>query len=359
MFMTKRCALLALLVSLCVLPACPEDPAPPVEVDAGEDPVLLEWNTVVDGYAPGALFSGWAGGPDDVWLVGGERGRSVVLHYDGTSWESLDPGLNQQLWWVHGFPDGTVYVCGDGGAVGRWNGSTWEQLDSGAPGTVFYGIWGATADDIWVVGGPTPAPASGVTPEGDVVLHFDGSAFQRQQIQVLLDKPASAQKNLFKVWGASADKVFIVGSSGLALHYDGTSWEKFETPAVGQALFTVSGRSATDVYAVGGEGVAVMLHWDGSAWSEVELPRGAPQAIQGVWTAPGQPVYLGGWYGFTAALTPGGTWTVEDTGSPFAYHAVLGDGGGSVWAVGGDIYALLVNYQGIILSTRTGVPTPP
>jgi hypothetical protein len=359
MYMTKRSALLALLVSLCVLPACPKDGDPTPAIDARVDPpVTLEWNTVVEGYAPGAIFSGWAGGPDDVWLVGGERGRSVVLHYDGTAWESRDPGLNEQLWWVHGFPDGTVYVCGDHGAVARWNGSAWEPLDSGAPGTVFYGVWGATPDDIWLVGGPTRTPVTGVEPEGDVVLRFDGSAFQREEIPALIGKPASAQKDLFKVWGASADQVFIVGSVGQALHYDGTSWEKVPTPVVG-ALFTVSGRSATDVYAVGGEGGAFLIHWDGTAWNEIDLPVGAPPTIQGVWTAPGEPVYVGGWYGFTAALTPGGTWTVANTATQLAYHSVLGDGNGSVWATGGDIYALLADYQGIILSTRDGVPTPP
>ncbi|HET6481200.1 MAG TPA: hypothetical protein VFG35_14345, partial [Actinoplanes sp.] len=243
MYMTKRCALLALLALS--LSACPKDPDPPAVDAMMEAPVPLEWNTVADSYAPGALFSGWADGPDDLWLVGGERGKSVVLHFDGTSWESMDPGLNEQLWWVHGFPGGPVYVCGENGAVARWDGTAWEKLDSGAPGTVFYGVWGATPEDVWLVGGPTPTPATGVEREGDVVLHYDGSAFERQQIQVLLDKPASAQKNLFKVWGADADTVFIVGSSGLALHYDGTTWEKHETPAVGQALFTVYGRSAT------------------------------------------------------------------------------------------------------------------
>lgn len=344
--MTKRSASLALLV-LC-LSACPNDP--------GDEPVPLVWHTVADGYESGALFSGWAGGPDDVWIVGGEPGRSVVLRYDGTRWESLDPGLNEQLWWVHGFPGGPVYVVGDHGAAARWNGSAWEQLDTGAPGTVFYGVWGATPDQIWFVGGPTQSPATGVTPEGDVVLRYDGSAFERVEIQALLDKPASAQKNLFKVWGASATEVFIVGSSGLALHYDGTSWEKQQTPAVGQALFTVTGRSADDVYAVGGEGAAVAIHWDGTAWSEILLPSSAPQVIQGVWTAPGEPVYFGGWYGFTAALTPDGTWTVENTGSFFGYHAVLGDGGGSVWALGGEIYSIAADLPGAILTTRDNVP---
>jgi hypothetical protein len=346
MSLTKRGALFALLAFF--LSACPDDPDDP--------PVALVWHTVADDYESGVLYSGWANGPDDVWIVGGEPGRSLVLHFDGTSWESMDPGLGEQLWWVHGFPGGPVYVCGDHGAAARWNGSEWEQLDTGAPGTVFYGVWGATPDDIWLVGGPTQSPATGVTPEGDVVLRYDGSAFERVEIQALLDKPASAQKNLFKVWGASATAVFIVGSSGLALHYDGTSWEKKETPAVGQALFTVTGRSADDVYAVGGEIAAVALHWDGTAWSEIVLPSSAPQVIQGVWTAPGEPVYFGGWYGFTAALTLGGTWTVENTGSFFGYHAVLGDGGGSVWALGGDIYSMAPDLPGAILTTRDGVP---
>lgn len=360
MYQSLRCALPALLaVSLF---ACSDDAPPAIDaappIDAAE-PVPLEWNTVVEPYAPGALFSGWASGPDDVWLVGGERGRSVVLHYDGTSWESLDPGLNEQLWWVHGFAGGPIYVVGDHGAVGRWNGTDWEQLDSGAPGTVFYGVWGATPDEIWIVGGPTPTPASGVTAEGDVVLRYDGAAFERVQVEALMNKPASAQKDLFKVWGTSADQAFIVGSSGLALHYDGATWEKVETPNPGEPLFTVSGRSATDAYAVGGLGAAVLIHWDGTAWSEIELPPGAPQAIQGVWTAPGQPVYLGGWYGYTAALTEEGAWTVENTDTDFAYHGVLGDGSGAVWAVGGDIYSQLADYQGIILSTRDDVPAPP
>jgi hypothetical protein len=356
---TKLSAMLALLGM--GLAACSDDGGENTEIDAGIDaapPVELTWGTVVEGYQPGALFSGWAGGPDNIWVVGGEAGKSVVLHFDGASWELIDPGLNEQLWWVHGFADGTIYVAGDHGAIGRWDGTAWEQMESNAPGTVFYGIWGATPDDVWAVGGPTQTPATGVTAEGDVVLHYDGTAWQRVQIQALLDKPASQEKNLFKVWGASADAVFIVGSTGLALHYDGTEWVQMPTQSVGQPLFTVYGRSATDVYAVGGLGVPVLNHWDGTAWSDVELPLTAPQAIQGVWTAPGEAVYVGGWYGFTAALNDDSTWTVEQTDSQLAYHAVFGDGSGAVWAVGGDIYAQLTDYQGIIISTAPSIPAP-
>src|SRR5690606_4334143 len=123
-------------------------------------------------------------------------------------------------------------------------------------------------------------------------------------------------------------------------------------------LFTVTGRSATDVYAIGGLGGAELIHWDGTAWSQIELPPFAPTA-QGVWTAPGQPLYVAGWEGFTAALGEQGEWTIERTDTGLGYHAVFGDGGGSAWAVGGDIYSQLDDHQGIIISTREGVPAPP
>lgn len=342
------CISLPLALASLVLAGCPEDKGVARPLDF--QPVVAE-------YAPGAMVSGWASGPDNVWIVGGELGRSAILHFDGTTWESLDPGLNEPLWWAHGFADGPVFVVGDHGAIARYENGTWETMDAGVPGTLLYGVWGAAPDDMWAVGGPTQTRVTGIEPEGDVVLHYDGTSWERVEIQALIDKPASQGDNLFKVWGASASEVFIVGDSGLALHYDGSEWTKQETGESGSPLFTVVGRSADDVYAVGGLIEPVLIHWDGAAWSRVELPELAPQVAQGVWTAPGEAVYLGGWYGYTASLDTDGTWEVADTGTGLAYHAIFGDGEG-LWAVGGDIYALLEDYTGIVMTTRGSIPAP-
>lgn len=359
--MMKRYAMLA-LVALAA-PACSDDGGGP-EADAAPPdaaPIPLAWEPVVTEYDPGALLSGQALAPDDVWVVGGERGKSVVLHFDGTSWETMDPGLNEPLWWVHAFPGGPVYVAGDHGAVARWDGTAWEIMDTGSPGTTLFGIWGAAPDDVWAVGGPTQARVGDIEPEGDVVLHYDGTAWQRVEIQALIDKPASQGKQLFKVWGAGADSVFVVGDVGFALHYDGSAWKSVPLPMPGEQLFTVVGRSATDVYAVGSLlGSVVLNHWDGAAWSDVPLPvqLQAQQVAQGIWTAPGQPVYIGAYNGYTAALSAEGAWTIEDTGFNFVYHSVFGDGTGTLWGVGGDLYSFMADYQGIIISTRPDVPAP-
>lgn len=339
------------LVGLVGVHGCEDDPTP---TPSGID---LEWVTEHDTYPAGSLLSIWSSGPDEVWMVGGQPDASLALSWDGSAWTRHDPGVGHQLWWVHGFEGGPVYVVGDRGVAARYQDGAWEPLDTGLSGTTLYGIWGAAPDDLWAVGGPSArAPAD--EREGDVVLHFDGQSWQRQTIQALLDKPDSAGKNIFKVWGTSADHAVIVGDSGLVLVWDGSTWERQDSGAAGETLFTVWGRGPDDVYAVGGLGAPVMIHWDGAAWNRIELPAEAPQVIQGVWTAPGQPVYVAGWYGFTARYDADGTWQVGDSETPNAYHAISSDGEG-LWAVGGNIYALIAEYDGLVASTHEGVVAPP
>lgn len=348
---SRLLACLALASVALAAPACSDDGG------SGGVAVPLDWHDITAEYQPGALLSGWAAAPDDVWAVGGERGRSVALHYDGATWTDMDPGLDERLWWVHGFEGGRVFVVGDHGAAAYLEDDEWTITETGVPGTTLYGVWGTSPDDVWAVGGPAQVVPDGVEREGFVVLRFDGTAWTRVEIDALADKPASQGTNLFKVWGANADDVFIVGDSGLALHYDGQTWTEQSTGA-NDPLFTVVGRSADDVYAVGGLVAPVMVHWDGTAWSMVDLPPLPPEVMQGVWTAPGEAVYVGGWYGYTASLDIDGTWEVMETGSDLAYHAVFGDGSGGLWAVGGDIYSQLDDHVGTIITTQTSVPSP-
>lgn len=335
-----------LLLFTLALAACseedPPDP-PPSFVSVARD------------YEPGALFSVWSSGPDDVWAVGGELGQPLVLHFDGNGWSRNEPPVSQQLWWVHGFPGGPVFVCGDGGALARWDGASWTVLDSGLPGTTLYGIWGAAPDDVWAVGGTFEQAPQGVEKLGDVITHFDGTRWSTVAVDALQMRPASAQKNLFKVWGASARDVFVVGAGGLALHYDGTAWRSVPTPIPGEPLFTVFGRSASDVFAVGGFGAGALLHWDGTAWSKLELPEETPSVLQGVWTAPGQPLWVSGHDGFVARQVADGSWAIAETDTEQALHAVWGDGQG-VWAAGGNIVSFSPDYRGALLVSGRTVP---
>jgi len=90
---------------------------------------------------------------------------------------------------------------------------------------------------------------------------------------------------LYGVWGTSASDVFAVGVQGVILHYDGSTWSTMASFAtcgcwddlhaphgyedMSGCLFGVWGSAWNDVYAVGwkdGTG-GIILHYDGSIWS--------------------------------------------------------------------------------------------
>jgi hypothetical protein len=103
---------------------------------------------------------------------------------------------------------------------------------------------------------------------------------------------AEATRGLSGVWGSSASDVFAVGSSGLILHYDGTSWTPMPLQSAGQPedLRRVWGSSGTDVFAVGG---STLLHYDGTRWSPEILRKPVNgDGLRDVWGRSGSDVYV-------------------------------------------------------------------
>src|SRR4051812_1140273 len=55
-----------------------------------------------------ALLSVGGSSAHDVWAVGADRGKGpIALHWDGRAWERRVTGTRGDVWWVHGFEDGT------------------------------------------------------------------------------------------------------------------------------------------------------------------------------------------------------------------------------------------------------------
>jgi len=162
-----------------------------------------------------------------------------------------------------------------------------DPLPSGACNTL-YGCWsmqalhGATADDLWAVGG------------GGVALHITGAQSDAPTFTAI---DSLTRLSLNGVW-ATGSEMFAVGAGGTIRHYSGTgdSLEVVtDVPAV-EALRAVWGTSANDVWAVGD--AACVLHWDGTHWSRI-----AVGGIEGdhrrpnlytVWTGTPGKVWIGG-----------------------------------------------------------------
>ena len=327
------CSLAALLAG------CPSDPEP-----------SKTWQLTGD-LLPGSLMSVWGTSATDVWTVGSPPrtgGTPQVLHFDGSTWTFLDPGVTDvDLWWVHGWEGGPIMIGGSNGTILRYDGTTWEAMTT--PGTnVVFGIWGTTSDDVWAVGGAYGAGS------GAFAWRFDGT----EGTDVPLPAGYAEMEAMFKVWGRASNDVYLVGTHGIILHWDGSTL----TPEFADAgpadmqrnLFTVH-IDRDRAVAVGGFGNAVITENDGSGWRNVAGPTNMGNT--GVWLTGDGGGYAVGSGGSIEQRTSEG-WVPVDHGVGVAeqLHGVWVDPSGGVWTVGGQVAGMPFS-DGIILHYGTTVPT--
>lgn len=266
----------------------------------GDDAPADEWQMVHEDL-PGALLSVWGTSARDVWAVGADARDGTgpsVLHFDGDAWARVPTGQAQgDLWWVFGFEGGPIYMGGDGGVILRLEGESFTLMDTPGTDTVF-GIWGATPDDLWAVGGASDST-------GGFAWRLSGDTWTPEP-SVPADVAAGAA--IWKMYGASASDAWAVGSNGVALHWDGTAFAPGDT-GIGSSLFTVH-ESAGRYVAVGGVASGFIVEYDGGAWHDV-TPQPAPMGLSGVSLAPDDVGLAVGVFGAVFVQDASG-WNVED-----------------------------------------------
>jgi len=331
-----------LVLALAVAPACSSSTSEP-QADAG--PVIdggdggdgatsaPEWTPVLE-RLDGALLAIWGTSERDIWTVGGPLGNSgfesLVMRFDGTTWRRTATGGPETYWWVHGTGPSDVWLVGEKGRITHWDGTKLEERTSGTTATLF-GVWAAAPDDAWAVGGTPDRP----TATNDVLLHWDGASWKPV---VLPEKNGIA---LFKVWGSSNDDLHVVGEAGVMWRRKGAAWEREAQGVAKGRLTTVTGCSATEVFAVGGRDV---LTSDGATWKRSDAVL--VNDVNGVACAPpgapsrewGRAVIVGG--GSLKLRLVGAQWESDFGSKPFAdLHGAWVDPTGAFWGVGGSFNA--------------------
>lgn len=271
----------ALLGVMCAALACS---APPTSIDDSPDPPGdFAWVTGFENLDEAILSTC---GRDGEFLAVGGDDEAAIVEWRDPDWR-VAPAVAGAgvLWWCWLSPDGSAWAVGEGGTVlhrtpgvdGIW--SLQDTRGAVSAEVTLYGVWGAAADDIYAVGGSLTNSELPVA-----IAHFDG----QQWLPIPTD--GLPGETLFKVWGLAANDIWAVGANGTALHFDGAEWTATVTDASAR-LTAVWGTGPDDVYAVGGLGTGVVLRWDGAAWSTFASVN---EELAGVWTAPGQALYVGG-----------------------------------------------------------------
>jgi hypothetical protein len=287
------------------------------------------WQIIAQGLDEAVLSVGGSSS-SDVWAVGADKGQGpLALHWNGKAWTRMVTGSHGDLWWVHGFVDGTALFGGAQGTLLRWTGEAFERVRTpGLARHTIFGVWGRAPNDFYAVGS--------IAGRSGFIWHDDGTGFRA------LDLPASVPSTedgeapgLFKVWGNESG-VYVVGSNGVLL--TGDARRGFAPLATGKhvTFYTVFG-DAQETYVVGGDlGGVVMRLDEHNALSDVS-PSGAP-VIQGVSvSAQGEALACGA----TGQLftRSNAAFTRVDTKLSLhvqTFHSVWFDPEGNAWAVGGN-----------------------
>jgi hypothetical protein len=331
--MTRSLATVALLSAV----GCGPEPDPPPVAPAG-------W-TIVHEDLPGALLSIWGTSARDVWAVGGDARDGtgpLVVHYDGAGWTRVPTGLSQgNLWWVFGFAGGPIYFGGDGATVLRYEGGAFTQLAAPTTAGTVFGIWGASPDDMWAVGGTVN--------KNGFAWRLEGDSWEPEPT---VPAAVVADAAIWKMFGTSASDAWLVGSAGVSFHWDGSALTQIDT-GVTADLFTVHANGERAA-AVGGFGTGYIVENAGDGWTTALAP--ATYGLTGIFLGDGDNGFAVGQYGLMYRRDAAG-WQEEDNELALSedLHAAWIDPSGGAWAVGGQISSALVN--GILLHKGDPVAT--
>jgi hypothetical protein len=319
--------------------ACPTDPP---------DEPADRWELVHQGLS-GALLSVWGTSSTDVWAVGGDAldgTGPTVIHFDGETWSRHPTPLAQgNLWWVFGFDDGPIYMGGDGGVILRYEDGSYTVMNTPGTDTVF-GIWGASPDDVWAVGGASDAT-------GGFAWRLSGDTWTAEP-SLPADVPTNAA--LWKMFGTSSSDAWLVGSNGVALHWDGASLQQGDT-GVGTSLFTVHESDGRYV-AVGGTASGIIVEYQDGAWTNA-TPDPAPPGLSGVVLGDDGFGIAVGSFGAVYSRSADAGWVEEqlDFNLPLSLHGTWIDDTGGVWAVGGQVYSPPLDDGLLIHRGPTAIPS--
>ena len=130
-----------------------------------------------------------------------------------------------------------------------YNGKEFLRKDELTDETIsLFGVWGTQTDNVYICG------------SHGTILHFDGEEWKVME--------TGTEEYLLSIWGTSDDNIFVVGDNSSILHFDGKAWSKIN-PIKEEYFTKVKGLGKDCVYVAGENGT--VLRYDGTCWNDMSL----------------------------------------------------------------------------------------
>jgi len=216
-------------------------------------------------------------------------------------WECQHPGqtLGGVIWDAWGNSATDFFVVGDG--VHYFDGNSWSEMVSSSYFNL-YGVWGSSNSNVFVVG------------SFGTILHYDGINWTE------IEYGGEFGPFYNDVWGSSENDVFIVGEMGVIRHYDGSNWSYMDT-GTNKHLNSIWGSSGSDIYATGGNPDGpILLHYDGISWSEKDIGI-TVKNLGSIWGSSDSDIFIDAHTeeGPVILHYDGTTWSEMDIGNNISY----------------------------------------
>ena len=194
----------------------------------------------------------------------GESGGVFLWNPTQRTWSQDIVPFSNELFGVATGTAGATWVVGNSGAIYVYN-TSWAPARSQLTGnTDFRAVWAA------------PSPGTDVLIAGSA-----GMVFKRDEAATggwarLVGAPPV---EFLAIWGAQANDAWVVGEGGAAFRYTGTIALQPSTTPSDDTLRAVHGTGPSDVWAAGDNGV--VIRWNGTAWAT--QPTGTTTNFRALW----------------------------------------------------------------------------
>ena len=151
--------------------------------------------------------------------------------------------------------------CNEGCCLpaGQCSNDGWCWENPRPQGNAIRAIYARAKNDVWIVG------------SGGLAMHWDGRSWTRT--------PTGTIDAFHGVIGFASGEVFAVATDGLQGHvrkWNGSTWDALPVPSVVASWRATWGAAANDFWIFGTSGNAAhAAHWTGASWSSYDLPLGA------------------------------------------------------------------------------------
>lgn len=195
---------------------------------------------------------------DALWALGKRDLETYYARYDGETWamqwlNSME-GAND-IWAAD---DDHVFIACNFGTVYS-NVGYWAPMIAVQPVQNLHGVWGASPTSVYVVG------------DKGAIGHWDGATWTTMD--------SGTDVNLTAVWGSADDNIVAVSQEGVVIRYDGVSWASLES-RFEDAITMLWCDGPGNIWVVSEAGD--VEHYDGAGWEE-RNPQLDPIALTGLW----------------------------------------------------------------------------